>query len=830
MELLIQIIVGSTITALLVLFARFIITGRVKSKWHLWLWLILAIRLMFPIMPESDFSFMNHLPESFLYHYSVDRDLMKTRVDGFGNLEASLNSVENIGDSQSENLDGTRQFENSNDNQMISNDGLNSQMQSYERQQQIKNVILVYVILIWAIGALCFAIYFITSAIGIKRKLLCFLDWTDTRVIGIFHECATKASVRSDRITLKKGSTRPFVFGSIHPIVVIPEEENLEVLEHMILHECYHIKHQDGLLRFVGCALLTIYWFHPLMWYCFHAFSTDLELICDEQVVAQTGERQSYASTLLKTTSIGEPLTFGSLGFFRGKKEVAKRIKNLSFEKRTGVGFVALMVILVLGIGFITLTNGREAVVRVGIGDYFFEVPASYTAKMNEQDEFCLENNQVFGGVHYQSAEGIDLEQTESSYGESLLTKGELFLPNHSEVLEAFQKEKGDLTFLIYHIRAEKESAAQFIERTDKEQDDAVLSSNEIHIFVLTHTELKWVYEIWAEENVVSEKQIIQVAESFQKIDQPDRYQPEKNASEDQKQDAKSLLTAYFKGYEDANLPMDSDISGVQIEELSAVGSNREIWSFIYPSVFIYRLNYTLEPAYPDWYNDLKSGAIVKKDNQQIEYRNQLAVFDKDVFGKIRLIGIVPDSGIEGQNQNSESMYHQDFTANTIINTLENRVESQSALFLYDLRTPYIGDASADGRIIGALPLHEYGNGVELHTKAEPYGITVSYDMTKAGNGVFVSRPDKALADSSGWEISPMIKRQLKINGMIFMALVDNCDSVEFQVLGIADGVSYKHSICIDRQSIEKDWGASIRETMKQQDTFQQYLAYLRKM
>ena len=114
---------------------------------------------------------------------------------------------------------------------------------------------------------------------------------------------------------------------------------------------------------------------------------------------------------------------------------------------------------------------------------------------------------------------------------------------------------------------------------------------------------------------------------------------------------------------------------------------------------------------------------------------------------------------------------------------------------LYAMRTPYVGDPSAVGRILNAVGLDKMGEGVwsfvlRLDTEQEPYGLTLCY----------TSEYETVVGAGSAWT------QQMKAGSYLAMALIDNLAWVAWQVDGAAlgkvsdDGV---YDIAAARQSVD---------------------------
>ena len=97
---------------------------------------------------------------------------------------------------------------------------------------------------------------------------------------------------------------------------------------------------------------------------------------------------------------------------------------------------------------------------------------------------------------------------------------------------------------------------------------------------------------------------------------------------------------------------------------------------------------------------------------------------------------------------------------------------------LYDLRTPYVGDPSAVGRILNAVGLDKMGADsdwdftMRLSTEQEPYGLTLLYTY-----------------DSESFlGYGPTWAQRMRASGYLTMALIDNAEWVAWQENGTETG------------------------------------------
>ncbi|HVI41625.1 MAG TPA: M56 family metallopeptidase [Anaerovoracaceae bacterium] len=761
MELLLNMTIGGTVTACLILLIKQLLKNKLTPKWHCYLWIILAVRLMIPGLPESDFSLLNAIPTT--QNIATVQNIVPNSADHADTINSGYVEGNFIVKSP---ITGTEQ------------------QRVFSVPEQSVNLLLA----VWLIGAILMSVYLIGAYWIFNKRAKKLPICRDTEILELLRECKNDVGITSDNITLRFGGTTPMLQGILKPTILTPEGYSKDELRHVLIHELCHYKHKDIPVNMICSAFLCVYWFNPVLWLCFYTIRRDIEFLCDERVIEITGERKEYARTLLKTALERNQFLFATTSMQNGEKEVSRRIKHIAYFKKPKLWISALAILIVLATGVICLTNA-SAVNTVNLevgGGYFVKVPESWIGNSNDELLFINDKGKNFGGTYFSK---VDLGERKPDNFESV----SLPLPNHSQVLGR-KVIKGDgSTLIIVNLEMDSETAAQMAERNASGDNSPSVTINQNYVFLLPDNTKDEVYTIWADSSKVAERQLIKIAKTFRQNPYPQGYQPETSYQDDWAATAGKLLEDYFKNYVDADLSMSSDISGYRIDSMEQYEDQDTSWSIIYPNAAVFRIDYTLDIAYPDQYSFPGGGFEIGEGNKTKIYKAQLAVFQKDNIGDVKFLGFVwpQDLGEMGE-------------ANAILHTVSYADPVQSPEALLKLKTPYIGDNSKVGRIVGSLPLAQYSTGMELHTKAEPYGLTVNYDLTELGDRVFESRPDKAMTDSSGWDPNPYIAAQLYKNSAILLSLIDNCFTVEFKITGMSEtGVPYTYYYLRDRESIK---------------------------
>ncbi len=193
---------------------------------------------------------------------------------------------------------------------------------------------------IWLLGMGVMFLYLLISWFRIARKVR----------LAVPEELYGIKYYRSEAID------SPFLFGLFRARIYVPYGVEAEDLGYVLKHETIHRQRKDYLAKPIGYLLLTVYWFHPLVWAAYFLLCKDIELACDERVIRELGgeHKKEYALALLSYsvnhgTIAACPVAFGETG-------VKGRVKNvLSYKKPTfWVVAAAAMVIAIVAVCFMT--------------------------------------------------------------------------------------------------------------------------------------------------------------------------------------------------------------------------------------------------------------------------------------------------------------------------------------------------------------------------------------------------------------------------------------------------------------------------------------------
>lgn len=165
-----------------------------------------------------------------------------------------------------------------------------------------------------------------------------------------------------ENIYITDETVSPFVMGIFNPKIYLPVGLCEKEQEYIILHEQFHIRRFDYLVKPVAYVALCLHWFNPLVWIAFNFFCKDMEMSCDEAVITKMGEtiRADYSESLLALSTrrriiSGLPVDFGE-GDTKG------RVKNLAAFRKTNKGVAAILIVALAVLIVCLASNSKTSI------------------------------------------------------------------------------------------------------------------------------------------------------------------------------------------------------------------------------------------------------------------------------------------------------------------------------------------------------------------------------------------------------------------------------------------------------------------------------------
>ena len=301
------------------------------------LWGVVALRLLFPGV-ESPVSMFNLLPTD-----QVEKVVNEPAIKRIPIQETQVEKV-------SEDTDAAGKQRSTDNVKTVSENKLKNAKNigtSKEKQGKMTvrnratNLTFANVCgMVWLVGMIVFWIWNTMNFLRINKK--------------------TDVAVRlRDNIFECEGIGSAFVMGMFQPKIYIPFHTGEEELAFILKHERYHIVRKDYLTNYLSCILLSVYWFHPLVWLSYKSMIKDMEMSCDEYVLqdASAKERARYSEVLL-SFAIGKNVSPAGMLCF-GENDTKERVSHILKFKKAGKWVGVVCICLIVAVSGICLTNQK---------------------------------------------------------------------------------------------------------------------------------------------------------------------------------------------------------------------------------------------------------------------------------------------------------------------------------------------------------------------------------------------------------------------------------------------------------------------------------------
>ena len=169
---------------------------------------------------------------------------------------------------------------------------------------------------------------------------------------------------RGDCVRICDEIDTPFVLGVLCPHIYLPSSLNESQAVYVLAHERAHMARRDHWWKPLGWVLLSVYWFHPLLWLSYILFCRDLELACDERVAASLDREglAAYSEALLSCSTrrgaLASPVAFGETG-------VKTRVRAILHYRKPALRVVMTALLCVVIVGALFLTDRPAVAVQL---------------------------------------------------------------------------------------------------------------------------------------------------------------------------------------------------------------------------------------------------------------------------------------------------------------------------------------------------------------------------------------------------------------------------------------------------------------------------------
>ena len=252
---------------------------------------------------------------------------------------------------------------------------------------------------VWLAGAAVLAAYSLFAALRLRRALQgASLVCTDGRKEAAVYEA--------------EGLGTPLVFGTLRPCIYLPAGMEDRERQLVLAHERVHIARRDYLWKLLAWGAACLHWFNPLVWLAYRLAETDMEMSCDEAVLARFGQevRKEYAEALLSLSCADQ--NRGGCPTAFGENAVKGRIRHLlRYKKRTAAAVTVVSLLTCAVIAGLAVNPQRRDEDEAAEQESFVDAYAR---------AFCSRDGDALVDLYIDEtaadANIVELDRTESGY------------------------------------------------------------------------------------------------------------------------------------------------------------------------------------------------------------------------------------------------------------------------------------------------------------------------------------------------------------------------------------------------------------------------------
>lgn len=285
-----------------------------SKKWNYYIWLLVVVRLLIPFHFET-----NSFVEIPTKQSTSSTNLANTDTSHYTTVSTTTE----------------KQFIDTN----VSTQSFNSNRVTDVMHNLLNSIAYIWFFVASIILFVCLLryVYFVKT---VKKNCVCIAE---SSIMNLENFLCAKLNVQQRPVLYESPTVfSPVTIGLWNPVIFLPKgfsrEKDLTSLKLILHHELIHVARKDLLYKWVCQLLLCIHWFNPLLYRVNRLISSDCELSCDEQILAQltTFGKQLYGNVLLDTAeqTINIKKNAFSTTLLEDKKDLKKRLNHILYYKK----------------------------------------------------------------------------------------------------------------------------------------------------------------------------------------------------------------------------------------------------------------------------------------------------------------------------------------------------------------------------------------------------------------------------------------------------------------------------------------------------------------
>lgn len=340
----------AAVLAGLILLAQWLLRKRLSPSWRYGLWLLLVIRLLMPLPPQSALSIFNLAKTAPRHPVAVTSP---PPAPAAVNNESTPTFAPNV-----------PVFHEPREAPPFA--------QAPAAPRHSAKLDWFAIALCGWLGGVCFfGTRLLWANLRFRSRISAYQPISDEKVIRLFNECrAVFKLTRPVRLIESEEVESPAVYGLWQKWLLLPdgvfERFSTEELRCIFLHELAHLKRRDLAINWLVAVLQVFHWFNPVLWLAWMRMRADRELATDALALAHVGksDHAPYGETILKVLEgmTGERALPGLVGIVENKSQLKERITAICRPGKHWKWAAITVAILIAGLGLTGAQNKTATV------------------------------------------------------------------------------------------------------------------------------------------------------------------------------------------------------------------------------------------------------------------------------------------------------------------------------------------------------------------------------------------------------------------------------------------------------------------------------------
>jgi beta-lactamase regulating signal transducer with metallopeptidase domain len=322
---------------------------RLPSSWRHAIWLLVVVRLLLPVLPESSLSWRNWTALTKSKNAPSPPLTFPDGADRFGALDFSGIPMERT---------------------------VTSGPPTAVREASTAWTLIEILPSVWAGGTLLWLLVMAAGWISfqgrVRRLEARQHSARENLEIALATLCSDLGIARVPRLVLTDAVAGPALTGWWHPRILMPpsatEALNPSQLRMVMLHELGHLRRRDVAVNWLLCLLQAVHWFNPFVWWAFRQIRVEAERATDEWVMRRIDAESpsDYGETLirlLETAGQGRSMAPGLVGVVESRISLRSRLAAIGrFRKKSSPWLAVAALVVVSALGTAGLTQAPTKV------------------------------------------------------------------------------------------------------------------------------------------------------------------------------------------------------------------------------------------------------------------------------------------------------------------------------------------------------------------------------------------------------------------------------------------------------------------------------------